>query len=226
MFETLIAADHALAQALNAAAGRTVGLDLVLGSFVRLPLLKGAVLMAVFWGLWAAQPRQRPDLVAVLAIASLGVAVARVLAAALPFRDRPLHLLRLDIRPPYGQSPQFLDGWSSFPSDHALFFTALAAGFIIVNRPVGLAVLGYVLAFILLPRIYAGLHYPSDILAGMALGAGMVAVVIKPLTRLVTPLVKKAEARPFLPTAFLFVVTFEAATLYLNTRILLGLIGG
>jgi len=56
-----------------------------------------------------------------------------------------------------------------FPSIHAVIVAAVAAGLWLVNRHLGIvaAVAAAVMAF---ARIYVGAHYPSDVLAGLALG--------------------------------------------------------
>lgn len=57
----------------------------------------------------------------------------------------------------------------SFPSGHAIFFFALAAGVFSTNKRFGAWL--YVAAILIgLGRIAAGVHYPSDILGGAILG--------------------------------------------------------
>lgn len=61
------------------------------------------------------------------------------------------------------------ENFQSFPSGHALFFFALAAAVYGFNKKLGA---WYFAAAILmsLARIYTGVHWPSDILAGAVLG--------------------------------------------------------
>jgi len=60
-------------------------------------------------------------------------------------------------------------GGESFPSGHAAFFFALAAGVFIFYR--GLGVLFFALALsISVDRVISGIHWPSDILGGAVLG--------------------------------------------------------
>lgn len=57
----------------------------------------------------------------------------------------------------------------SFPSGHAAFYFAVAFAVYYWNRQAGTVLI--ILALILgLVRVYAGIHYPSDILAGAAIG--------------------------------------------------------
>lgn len=60
----------------------------------------------------------------------------------------------------------------SFPSDHATMAGAVAAGLLLSQRRWGVpAVIAAVaMAF---TRVYVGAHYPSDVVAGLALGAGV-----------------------------------------------------
>lgn len=84
-----------------------------------------------------------------------------LVAAPRPFLAVPdLHALFL-----YG-------GYDSFPSGHAAIFAALAMSLYFYHRRVGrYFALGAIL--IALARVAAGIHFPSDILAGFILGAGI-----------------------------------------------------
>lgn len=80
------------------------------------------------------------------------------------------------------------DGFS-FVSDHATFAMALAAGLFVVSRKFGLV--GIVLALAEgFCRVYTGVHYPTDVIGGFALGTA-VALLLSPLaTAALTPLAK------------------------------------
>ncbi len=58
---------------------------------------------------------------------------------------------------------------SSFPSEHATAAFALGAGIAMYRRRYGLLLLSLA-ALISFARVYAGLHYPFDVLAGAAIG--------------------------------------------------------
>jgi membrane-associated phospholipid phosphatase len=69
----------------------------------------------------------------------------------------------------------------SFPSDHAVIAGALAAGLLLYSRRLGLlAVL--IALFLAFARVYVGVHYPGDVITGLAFGA-VIAIVICLLLR-------------------------------------------
>ncbi|GGZ09279.1 phosphatase PAP2 family protein [Streptomyces nitrosporeus] len=75
----------------------------------------------------------------------------------------------------------------SFVSDHATMAMAIAVGLFVANRKFGLFALGLALleGFC---RIYMGVHYPTDVIGGFALGTA-VALLLAPLAMmLLTPL--------------------------------------
>jgi undecaprenyl-diphosphatase len=101
------------------------------------------------------------------------LAVARLLSLLVPFRARPLLNPALHFRLPYGVSEATLRGWSSFPSDHAAVFFAVATCIYFVSRSAGIVALCHSFFVVCLTRVYMGLHYPTDILAGACIGVGI-----------------------------------------------------
>ncbi|MFI6704307.1 phosphatase PAP2 family protein [Streptomyces sp. NPDC050509] len=76
----------------------------------------------------------------------------------------------------------------SFVSDHATMAMAVGVGIFIAHRKFGLAAIGLALleGFC---RVYMGVHYPTDVIGGFALGTA-VALLLTPLAlALLTPLV-------------------------------------
>ncbi|MEV3913451.1 phosphatase PAP2 family protein [Streptomyces canus] len=80
----------------------------------------------------------------------------------------------------------------SFVSDHATITMAMAAGLFVVNRKFGLV--GIALALLEgFCRVYMGVHYPTDVIGGFALGTA-VALLLSPLAMaLLTPVMKAVE---------------------------------
>lgn len=82
-----------------------------------------------------------------------------------------------------------------FPSDHATMAGAVAVGLFLVNRRLGAvtAALALVLAF---SRVYVGVHYPGDVVAGLVLGALVVLVGGLVALPVLTWVVERVSAGP------------------------------
>jgi membrane-associated phospholipid phosphatase len=87
-----------------------------------------------------------------------------------------------------------------FPSDHATMAGAVAVGLWFVHRR--LAALAAVAAVLLaFARVYVGVHYPGDVLAGLALGgvvAVVGAVVVVPWVARLVAWLRRTPLRPLL----------------------------
>jgi len=83
----------------------------------------------------------------------------------------------------------------SFVSDHATIAMAMAVGLFVAHRKFGLV--GIVLALLEgFCRVYMGVHYPTDVVGGFALGTA-VALLLSPVAMaLLTPLAKAVERSP------------------------------
>ncbi|QIP85775.1 phosphatase PAP2 family protein [Streptomyces sp. Tu 2975] len=76
----------------------------------------------------------------------------------------------------------------SFVSDHATMAMAIAAGLFVANRRFGTAALGLAFAEGFC-RVYMGVHYPTDVIGGFALGTAVALLLAPPALALLTPLV-------------------------------------
>ncbi|MFE9689559.1 phosphatase PAP2 family protein [Micromonospora sp. NPDC005806] len=159
--------NYHLFQLINAAAGVSdpvddifewlaVWLIYVLGVLAAVPVLRGL-------------RRERLAVIRVAAVLALAFAVGQGAAAisteVRPFQTHPVHQLI-----PHAAGP-------SLPSDHATaaFAVAFAVGAFLSRRwGVGLAVLAVLLGF---ARVWTGVHYPADILAGAVIAGAAVGAV-------------------------------------------------
>ncbi|MEU8525682.1 MULTISPECIES: phosphatase PAP2 family protein [Streptomyces] len=83
----------------------------------------------------------------------------------------------------------------SFVSDHATMAMAIGVGLFVANRKFGLAAIGLALAEGFC-RVYMGVHYPTDVVGGFALGTA-VALLLAPLAlALLTPVVSAVARSP------------------------------
>lgn len=143
-------------------------------------LLKGGVLVIILW--WAFfvkhedQSNNRKHILITIISCVFAIAVARVLELTLPFRFRPIHQEGMSFLIPCGAGLDTLEGWSSFPSDHAVLFFTLSVGILFISNKIGLFSIIYTTLFICFPRIYLGLHYPTDIIAGAFIGVIIAAI--------------------------------------------------
>ena len=124
----------------------------------------------------------------VFAQTALAVLLARGIATEVLahyfYRARPFETL--------GFSPLITETSSSMPSGHAALFFALACAMWYVSRRWGAAYL-FSASVMALARIACGVHYPSDIVAGAAIGIASAYVVAKALAPYDPALREKAK---------------------------------
>ncbi len=77
----------------------------------------------------------------------------------------------------------------SFVSDHATLAMAIAAGLFVAHRKFGLAAIGLALAEGFC-RVFMGVHYPTDVVGGFALGTAVTLLLSVPAMALLTPVVR------------------------------------
>jgi undecaprenyl-diphosphatase len=201
----------------NSFAHRSWTIDAFILLFTSNDLLKGALPASLFWWAWVRRDKTSSEQQQVLmfgVVASIfSVLLTRLMTLALPFRIRPLHNPELHFQLPYTVTPDTLAGWSSFPSDHMVLYACLAATIWLVNRRVGTIALLYAVVFVGFSRIYAGYHYPTDILVGTAvgIGCGMLARIGSLRKIVIVPALWWFETRPAALQAFMFICTFEIA---------------
>jgi undecaprenyl-diphosphatase len=220
----LLGLDEALLLIFNHPAGRIPLVDKLVFDIADSVFLKGGAFLALYWALWfkpgARLEENRRDLATALICAAFVAILSRLLQVGLPFHQRPLHTPGLAFRIPFEVSPETLNNWSSFPSDHAVLFFALCVPLWRRSRWLGLAMGGWTLAVICLPRLYLGYHYPSDVVAGGAIGIVLMLILLRALgrTRLPGWLVALERRRPHIFYGAAFLASLELAVLFYDLR--------
>ncbi|UGY92855.1 phosphatase PAP2 family protein [Streptomyces gobiensis] len=180
-------------QRVNGLARSTPGwVDSTLGFLSEYGVLFGLMVLGV-WAWWVA--RRRTDAVA---------AVAGLLWA--PLAASVAYLVNFPIRELVARPRPFIDHQDlevlvpgktgfSFVSDHSTLTMAIAVGIFMVNRRFGLAAIALAL-FQGFGRVYAGVHYPTDVVGGFALGTAVVLLLAPLALALLTPLTRTIATSP------------------------------
>ena len=80
-------------------------------------------------------------------------------------------------------------------SDHATMAMAIGVGIFLAHRKLGLVAIALAL-FEGFCRVYAGFHYPTDVLGGLALGTAVTLLFTPLAMALLTPLVSAISSSP------------------------------
>ena len=158
------------------------------------PLLSVLMLLATWIG-----ARRRPDApsaVAGVLWAGLASGVALVLnvpVRALVQRQRPFvaHPGQVDLLTSHQAN-------GSFASDHATFTMAVAVGILLVNRKYGLVAMALAACEGFL-RVFMGVHYPTDVIGGFALGTATTLLLAPVAMALLVPLTHSLDRGALAP---------------------------
>jgi undecaprenyl-diphosphatase len=155
-------------------------------------LLLALALLAAWW---IGRGARSPHKVATAVWGAIGALVALALAQPIsnavdehrPFVAMPNALLLISHSTDAG-----------FPSDHATVAGAVACAVFIVSWQLGAltALVALVIAF---ARVYVGVHYPQDVLAGLALGAAVVGVGYFTVVPVMTRVAERLAETPLRP---------------------------
>jgi len=218
--------DDIVVRWLTSLVGRSATFDTAIYLLSRGGATEGAFVMSIFWWYWFRQTdsatvqRTREHLLCTMFAAAVGLFAARFLALTLPFRLRPRFEPALHLVWPATPTSLTLVDWSAFPSDHAVMFSALAVGLCFVSWRMGMAALIFTILIVSFPRVYFGVHYPTDILAGAALGAlaayCMNGVAVR--RQLASRVLLWEHRSPQCFYVALFVVTFQFASMFGDLR--------
>lgn len=184
--------------------------------------------MCLFWYVWAEAPanespslrEQRQKRLTTVLIGTILIGgLSRGLQLVPSVHQRPL-LSNLGLAFPVTDfDAASLNAWNSFPSDHAMFYFALGVGLWTVNRTAGLIAFAWTLVVIDFPRVYLGIHFPSDVVFGAVFGAiGMTLFLALPLERFERWVSSWRTAHQGLFIAALFFTTYTIGQLLGDLR--------
>jgi undecaprenyl-diphosphatase len=206
--------DHPVVLWLNRFATRSALLDNVAHALTSLDLLQSAALVAGIWLVWfdAPEPLARARVMAGVFAASLAALVSRGLELALPMHHpRPLVDAALPFVLPLKVDPAMWKDWSSFPSDTAALLFGLAMVITLIRPRIGFIAFAWALV-VCSARVYEGLHYPTDILAGAGLGVAVVCILQhQAIHRFCFPVAQWADRRAGIFYAGAFIASYAVA---------------
>jgi membrane-associated phospholipid phosphatase len=215
--------DRAITWALNPLTRQSYLFDAACHAISDNTIFSGMIFVAFLWYGWFSSPDvdDRHKMFSGTIASAIASLLSRMTQLLFPNRARPFQDASLHLKLPFTVKLDSLRHVaSSFPSDHAALYFALAATVYSVNRKLGYYALG--LAVLLdAARLYLGFHYLSDMIGGAALGVLCVCVIqnlrIASLTKRVLAICQ-APSPAFYAVAFC--VTYSIATMFYDVRLL------
>lgn len=222
-WENLVWLDQTGVKALNSYVGAWPLFDTVVHAMNANPLFKGYIFISALWFVGSRRGESGDYfLLRWLGGLFLALVAARLVQDFGPFHARPINTPELGLRAFRADDSNYFQRMSSFPSDHAALFFAMATALFSKVRRIGL--LGFVWAALIvcLPRVYFGYHYPSDVIVGAVLGVLVMACALYlPLPRFVLARLERFElAWPGAAMGAAFFISAEIAVNFDNIRAL------
>lgn len=167
----------------NKFCGKCIFLDTLALVFLSVDALRTAILVAFVVGIWE-YGRFKNDInankhvISILFSIILSLAIVEILNALID-SPRPIVTHESFINTPIITSDTqelWKSGWvrnpkhGSFPSDTVTLISTIAIGLFFWRRFIGVLAVLFVILTGILPRLYFGLHYPSDMLLGVIVG--------------------------------------------------------
>lgn len=209
---------------LNSYVGLYPKFDSIVGFLACFNPIQMGPMILILWGIWFQKDaeilnRRKAVIRACLGCVSAMI-IARLCALFVLFRLRPLHNPELLLKLINDMSHTMLDGWSSFPSDHAALGFALATSVFLIHRRWGVFALVYTIIIICLPRMYLSLHYPTDIIAGALIGTGAAWIVMKTdrIKSMVSYLLQIEKTQSVIFYVLFFIFTSQMMQMFKDVR--------
>jgi undecaprenyl-diphosphatase len=164
----MMSPDVELFRWINQFAGHTPWLDAVMVACATWSPTIFALVLVGCWIRWRPEWQRAAARAALAALLSLGVGQLIGLAV---LRPRPFTVMPATVLVPHAAD-------SSFPSDHATLALAVTVMLMTVSRRLGWTLIAFSM-LVLVSRVYLGVHFPTDVLGGAALGASGAWVMLR-----------------------------------------------
>lgn len=152
-------------------------------------LFKGFSLILILWWIWFTPKvnlnKIREIIISTIISALIALIFGKIFSYIFPFKFRPIYNLDINFNFPITNTyKKILEiEYSSFPSDHAILWFSISTGIFLIFKWMGIISFLYTIFFICIPRIYLGLHYPTDIIAGALIGIFITYILINDMFR-------------------------------------------
>ncbi len=194
--------DIAIVLIFNKFCGKSQFWDTLALLFLSVDALRTAILVALIVGIWQygkskSDTNSQKRVLFILFSVVISLGIIEILNALIDSQRPIVALGNLIYNPITTSDTQLLwnGGWvrnpkhGSFPSDTVALLATMAVGLFLWNRMLGIVAFLFVLFAGILPRLYFGLHYPSDMFIGVLIS--IVSTIIVEKVNLFNTLSKK-----------------------------------
>lgn len=213
--------DIAIVKFFNGFAWQSTMLDRIITEILQMNTFKAMPMVCVMIWLWfssSSTDQQRKTLFNGFLGALAALLLTRGIQNFTPYKSRPALNQTLDFVLPPGAYPNY---GSTFPSDTAGLAFALVLSIWLVSRRWGILALFWAVVVVCFPRLYGGFHYPSDLLAGAAIGLASTYAFVR-FTAISNPLFNLTMKLATTHRAWFFVlgfiVAYQTTNYYLDPR--------